>query len=164
LEKKTEGAEPEEETIKEAEVTETEDIEPEEETIKEAEITEAETLEEEKAEEEEIFEVEEKSSRRKEEEEKFVEERIYTVPLRRAWNMPANKRAPKSMRIIKAFVQKHMKVGVETSEEDEEEGGRVIIKNEVNQKIWSQGIEKPPRKVRIRVAKDEEGNVTVFLA
>jgi large subunit ribosomal protein L31e len=164
LEKKTEGAEPEEETIEEAEITETEDIEPEEETIKEAEITEAETLEEEKAEEEEIFEVEERPSRRKEEEEIFVEERIYTIPLRRAWNVPANKRAPKSMRIIKAFVQKHMKVGVETSEEDEEEGGRVIIKNEVNQKIWSQGIEKPPRKVRIRVAKDEEGNVTVFLA
>ena len=148
MEKKTEGAEPEEETIEEAE------------------ITEAETLEEEKAEEEEIFEeVEEKPSRRKEEEEKFVEERIYTVPLRRAWNVPAKKRAPKAIRMIKAFVQKHMKVGVETIEEDEEEeGGRVIIKNEVNQKIWSQGIEKPPRKVRIRVAKDEEDNVTVFLA
>jgi len=151
LEKKTESVEPEEETLEE-----------------EAKNTETETLEEEKDEEEEIFkaeEAEEKPSRRKEEEEKFVEERIYTVPLRRAWNVPAKKRAPKAMRMIKAFVQKHMKVGIEPVDEDEEEeGGRVIIKNEVNQKIWSQGIEKPPRKVRIRVAKDEEDNVTVFLA
>lgn len=147
MEKKNESVDPEEETL-----------------VEEAKNTEAETLEEEK-EKEEIFEAEEKPSRRKEEEEKFVEERIYTVPLRRAWNVPAKKRAPKAMRMIKAFVQKHMKVGVEPVDEDEEEeGDRVIIKNEVNQKIWSHGREKPPRKVRIRVAKDEEGNVNVFLA
>jgi ribosomal protein L31E len=34
----------------------------------------------------------------------------------------------------------------------------------VNERIWRRGIEKPPRRVRIRAAKDKEGNVTVFLA
>ena len=69
------------------------------------------------------------------------------------------------MRIIKAFIKRHMKVGELTiDEEGEEEGGRIIIDNEVNEKIWNRGIEKPPRRLRIRAAKDEEGNVTVFLA
>lgn len=109
---------------------------------------------------------EEAPPRRKEEEPEFVEERIYTIPLRRAWIMPPNKRAPKAIRIMKAFIQRHMKVGEEAVKEEgeEEEGGKIIISNEVNQEIWSRGIEKPPRKLRVRAAKDEEGNVTVFLA
>lgn len=101
------------------------------------------------------------------EEEEFVEERIYTVPLRKAWIVPPNKRAPKAMRLIKAFVIKHMKLEAgreEIDEEAEEEQRRLLISNEVNERIWRRGIEKPPRRVRIRAAKDKEGNVTVFLA
>lgn len=101
------------------------------------------------------------------EEEEFVEERIYTVPLRKAWIVPPNKRAPKAMRLIKAFVTKHMKLEAgreEIDEEAEEEQRRLLISNEVNERIWRRGIEKPPRRVRIRAAKDKEGNVTVFLA
>lgn len=130
---------------------------------KEAEIVE-EAAEEEISEEEEIE--EEAPPRRKEEKEEFVEERIYTIPLQRAWLMPPKKRTPKAIRIIKAFVQRHMKVGEVSiaGETEEEEGGRIIISNEVNEKIWRRGIEKPPRKLRIRAAKDEEGNVTIFLA
>ncbi len=103
---------------------------------------------------------------RRKEEEEFVEEKIFTIALRRAWMMPPRKRAPKAIRIIKAFVQRHMKVGKATAEErsEEKEGGRIIISNEVNEKIWSRGIEKPPRNLRIRAAKDEEDNVTIFLA
>ncbi|MCW3981522.1 MAG: 60S ribosomal protein L31 [Candidatus Bathyarchaeota archaeon] len=83
----------------------------------------------------------------------------------RAWIAPPKKRAPRAVRIIKAFVQRHMKVGeVAVEAEEEEERARIIISNEVNERIWRRGIEKPPRKLRIRAAKDEEGNVTVFLA
>ncbi|MCK4498590.1 60S ribosomal protein L31 [Candidatus Bathyarchaeota archaeon] len=92
-----------------------------------------------------------------------MEERIYTIPLSRAWIKPPKKRAPGAIRILEAFIQRHMKVG-EGPEIEEEEGGRIIISNEVNEKIWSRGIEKPPRKLRIRAAKDEAGNVTIFLA
>lgn len=115
---------------------------------------------------EEEGEEEKKPSRRKEEEEEFVEEKIYIIPLQRAWIMPPNKRAPKAIRLIKAFVKKHMKVGEKAVKEEgeEEEGERIIISNEVNTKVWSRGIEKPPRKLKIRAARDEEGNVTVFLA
>ena len=141
----------------------------EESTAQEADLEETEIAE---AKDEELFDEGEeereekpKPSARKEKEEEFVEERIYTIPLRRAWDVPRKKRAPKAMRIIKAFIKRHMKVGELTiDEEGEEEGGRIIIDNEVNEKIWNRGIEKPPRRVRIRAAKDEEGNVTVFLA
>jgi large subunit ribosomal protein L31e len=97
-------------------------------------------------------------------EEEIVEERIYTIPLGKAWIGPPRKRAPRAMRIIKSFLIRHMKL--EKKEEGEEEGEpkRLIISNEVNEKVWSRGIEKPPRKVRVRAAKDKEGNVTVYLA
>jgi large subunit ribosomal protein L31e len=100
------------------------------------------------------------------EEEEPVEERVYTVPLGKAWIMPANKRAPRAMRMLKTFIKKHMKLEArkETEEEEEEGPSRLIISNEVNLRIWSRGIEKPPRKIRVRAAKDKEGDVTVYLA
>ncbi|MEM2995717.1 MAG: 50S ribosomal protein L31e [Candidatus Bathyarchaeia archaeon] len=98
-------------------------------------------------------------------EEEIVEERIYTIPLSKAWIQPPNKRAPRAMRILKSFLIKHMKLEKRGGEmEEEEEPKRLIIANEVNEKIWSRGIEKPPRKIRVRAAKDKEGNVTVYLA
>jgi len=100
----------------------------------------------------------------KEEEEEIVEERIYTIPLGKTWIMPPNKRAPKAMRIIRSFVTKHMKLEKRGEGEEEEEPKRLVISNDVNEKVWMRGIEKPPRKIRIRAAKDKEGNVTVYLA
>ncbi|MGD9131842.1 MAG: 50S ribosomal protein L31e [Candidatus Bathyarchaeota archaeon] len=92
----------------------------------------------------------------------MVEERFYTIPLGKAWIVPRKKRAPKAARIVKSFVMKHMKVRTEA--EGEEEPERLVIDNEVNEKLWSRGIEKPPRKIRVRVVKDNEGVVTVLLA
>jgi large subunit ribosomal protein L31e len=109
-------------------------------------------------------EAEEKKKRGKEpEEEEIVEERIYTIPLRRAWIAPRKKRAPRAMRIIKSFIQRHMKVETEVKGEEEEEG-RLVISNEVNERLWSRGIEKPPRNIRVRAVKDKEGVVTLYLA
>ena len=96
------------------------------------------------------------------EDEDIVEERFYTIPLRKAWISPRKKRAPKATRIVKSFVLKHMKVRMIPDEEEEPE--RLVIDNEVNEKIWERGIEKPPRKIRVRVVKDKEGVVTVLLA
>ncbi len=111
-------------------------------------------------------EAEKPSRKKKEEEEEIVEERTYTVPLSKAWIMPANKRAPKAMRILKAFMIKHMKLKTakKAEGEEEEELGALIISNEVNERMWSKGIEKPPRNIRVRAAKDKDGDVTVYLA
>ncbi|MEM3703448.1 MAG: 50S ribosomal protein L31e [Candidatus Bathyarchaeia archaeon] len=112
-----------------------------------------------------LKEAEEAKPSREEVEEEIIEERFYTIPLGKAWLMPPSKRAPKAIRIIRDFVKRHMKL--ETRKENEEQGTepkKLIISNEVNERVWSRGIEKPPRKIRIRAAKDKDGNVTVYLA
>jgi ribosomal protein L31E len=139
----------EEETVDEIEQL-LADEEPLEETV------EAEAAEEEKA---------KPRRKKKEEEEEFADERIYTIPLGKAWVRPPKKRTPRAMQLIKDFVIKHMKMDMRTEVEEERgEMPRLVITNEVNEKVWSRSIEKPPRKIRVRVAKDNEGNVTVFLA
>lgn len=168
-EQKTEEAEEAEEP-KEPEpretVEEVKEPEVEEEKIEEAPEKAEETVEEEAAAEEELAPAEEeaKPSREKPEEEEIVEERIYTIPLSRAWIMPPNKRAPRAIRIIKSFLIKHMKLEAPREGEEEAEPRKLIISNEVNELVWSRGIEKPPRKIRVRAARDKEGNVTVYLA
>ena len=146
------------EELEEEELEETE--EPEEVLDSEVLEEEDEELEEELEEEEEFLEAKEKIGRKEKEEpeEDIVEERFYTIPLGKAWIVPRKKRAPKAARIVKSFVLKHMKVRTEA------EGEKLVVDNEVNEKLWSRGIEKPPRKIRVRVVKDKEGVVTVLLA
>jgi len=108
-------------------------------------------------------EAEAKAKKKKKEEETIVEERTYTIPLGKALIMPPRKRAPRAMHMIRAFIIKHMKIPTRAEEEDEE-APKVTITKEVNERIWDKGIEKPPRKIRVRATKDDEGNVTVHLA
>jgi large subunit ribosomal protein L31e len=108
---------------------------------------------------------EEAKPKRKKKEEEIVEERFYTIPLQKALIRPPKKRAPRAMQLIKIFVTKHMKMEMKvTEEEEEEELPQLIISKEVNEKVWDRGIEKPPRKIKTRVTKDKDGNVTVYLA
>jgi large subunit ribosomal protein L31e len=101
--------------------------------------------------------------RKKEVAEEIVEEKVYTIPLGRAWVSPRQKRAPRAIRLVKSFIQRHMKVREEALEEGEE-GEKVVISNEVNEKIWSRGIQKPPRRIRVRVTKDKDRIITIYLA
>jgi len=136
-----------------------------EETLEEAEKPKRKEIEEETEEEEEIVEEtleEAEKPKRKEIEEEIVEEKIYTIPLGKAWISQRKKRAPRAGRILKKFIQRHMKIKTEAEEGEETE--RLVVSNEVNEKIWSRGIEKPPRKIRVRAAKDKEGVITVYLA
>lgn len=103
--------------------------------------------------------------KKKEEGEEIVEERIYTIPLVKALARPPKKRAPRAMQLIREFIIKHMKLEIPVeAEEEKEELPKLVISNEVNEKVWSRGIEKPPRKIRVRAAKDKDGNVTLYLA
>ena len=74
------------------------------------------------------------------------------VPLRKAWNITRFKRAPRAITIIRNTVVKHMKVAA-----DEE----VYISQEVNEAIWSRGIENPPRKIKLSVTRHEGGDFPV---
>ena len=154
------------------EETEEKEEDIEEESIKEesAEMAEEEKTEEapeEEAEAEELAPEEEKKEKKKREEaeEEIVEERTYTIPLARAWIAPRKKRTPRAVRIVKSFIQKHMKIEERTATAEEEgEGEKLVISDEVNKKLWNRGIEKPPRNIRVRAVKDKEGIVTLYLA
>lgn len=159
----------------ETSVSETENLEemleqePEEVTAEPEEPTEAKETpaEEPEAEKEEAEEEEEKPAKKKKKgkEEEIVEEKVYTIPLGKATVRPPKKRAPRAIQLIQEFITKHMKLKMPVEEEEEEgELPRLIISSEVNEKIWNRGIEKPPRKIRVRAAKDSDGNVTVYLA
>ena len=140
--------------------TELEELLKEEETTEETVETEEEAV---PAEEEE--EAKPRERKKKKEEEEIVEERIYTIPLGKALVRPPKKRAPRALQLIRAFLNKHMKLEMHVvAEEEKSELPKLIISNEVNEKVWNRGIEKPPRKIRVRAAKDKDGNVTVYLA
>ncbi|MFQ6064686.1 MAG: 50S ribosomal protein L31e [Candidatus Bathyarchaeia archaeon] len=156
-------AEETERTEKTAEAEEHEEP-PTEESETAGELKETEEISTEEAEEPAEEEITEEVKEEVEEEEKpeIVEERIYTIPLSRAWIAPRRKRAPRAVRLVRSYIERHMKVGATPEEEGEAE--RLVISNEVNEKLWSRGIQKPPRRVRVRVAKDVEGTITVYLA
>lgn len=82
----------------------------------------------------------------------YVDERIYTVPFGRAWSTPKYKRAEKAVSILRKFVQRHMKPT------------EVNIDPSVNEEIWRNGISNPPRRIRVRLQKDDQGFVLVTLA
>ncbi|UCH37042.1 MAG: 60S ribosomal protein L31 [Candidatus Bathyarchaeota archaeon] len=84
-------------------------------------------------------------------EEEVIEDRLYTIPLRRAWIGSIRKRTPRALRILREFIKKHMKTE------------NVLIESSVNQKLWSRGIEKPPRKIRVRALKYRDDVVRVQL-
>jgi large subunit ribosomal protein L31e len=79
-------------------------------------------------------------------------ERIYTVPLSRAWIAQKYRRAEKAMFVLKQFTKRHMKPT------------EIIIDPSVNEAIWARGIKNPPRKIRVKMTKDNEGVVLVELA
>ncbi len=86
-------------------------------------------------------------------EEEIIDERIYTVPLRKAyWTGSRLRRSNRAVRILREFVERHMK--------PEE----IVIQPEVNERIWERGIQKPPRRIRIRATKNSEDLVRVYLA
>lgn len=79
-------------------------------------------------------------------------ERIYTVPLGRAWIAQKYRRAEKAIFVLKQFTERHMKPT------------DIIIDPSVNEAIWARGIKSPPRKIRVKMTKDNEGIVLVELA
>ncbi len=82
----------------------------------------------------------------------MVDERVYTIPLRDAKRARRTKRAPSAMRLIKNFLQRHMKPNI------------LKIHQSINHEIWERGIKKIPSKIRVKVTKDEAETVIAELA
>ena len=80
-------------------------------------------------------------------------ERIYVVPLRRAKIGRASRAAPRAVKHVRGFLNRHMKVAKED----------IWIDDSINKELWSQGKYKIPNKIRVRAVKFEDGVVEVTL-
>jgi large subunit ribosomal protein L31e len=74
----------------------------------------------------------------------MAEEKIFTIPLREAYDKPRTKRAKIAVNIVKDFLIKHMK------------SKNIRIGKSINENIWSRSIQKPPRRVRVHAVKEED--------
>jgi len=148
--------------VKEAEEVEVEEVKPElveaelektspAEEAKEVAKEEAEELKEEAKAKEVKEEAKPEAAAEEEEEElEIVEEKFYDLNLRRIWTAPREKRTPRAVRFLRAYISRRMKTD------------DVAISEEANSMLWARGISKPPRKIRVRAVKDKEGHVIVF--
>jgi large subunit ribosomal protein L31e len=80
-------------------------------------------------------------------------ERIYTVPLGDAYGAVRNKRVPRAVKMLRAFIARHMKA----------DGERVLLSQGLNTYLWARSIQKPPKRVKVRLIKDE-GAIRAYLA
>ncbi|MDH2899679.1 MAG: 50S ribosomal protein L31e [archaeon] len=78
-------------------------------------------------------------------------ERMYTVPLSRAWIAPRYRRTSRAVNVLKEFAERHMK------------SSEIKIDSELNETLWKRGITKPPRRITVKMTKDEDGLVTISL-
>ena len=86
------------------------------------------------------------------EKEEIIDERIYIIPFAKARRGPRIKRAKKSIRYLRGYMNRHFKPE------------SLVISQEVNEKIWERGAQKPPRKLKVRATKNIDGLVVVYLA
>ncbi|CAD6524628.1 Ribosomal protein L31e [metagenome] len=76
-------------------------------------------------------------------------ERVYTINLGKVLLSVDTHRAPRAINMIKEFARHHMK-----TEE-------IKIEEDLAHIIWSRGVRSPPRKIRVRMSKTDEGYILV---
>src|ERR1051326_5735710 len=77
--------------------------------------------------------------------------RVYTINLGKAWLTARYRRTDRVMNMVREFATKNMK------------SDEVKIDQDLGRHIWARGKTNPPRKVRVKMVKDEDDIVTVSL-
>ncbi|MCS6770045.1 MAG: 50S ribosomal protein L31e [Candidatus Caldarchaeum sp.] len=78
-------------------------------------------------------------------------EKVFTIPLGDAWKGSRLRRADAAVRIVKEYVKRHSKAE------------NVKISPKVVEKIWENGRQNPPRRIRVVLDEEDEETVTVRL-
>lgn len=71
-------------------------------------------------------------------------ERVYVIPLREAYDAPRTKRANKAVKIVRSFLERHMKTD------------KVKLDASINEALWECSREKPPRRIKVKVVKEKD--------
>ena len=78
-------------------------------------------------------------------------ERVYTIPLRDL--TPKWRRSERAIFAIRRYLSKHLKASP----------ANINIDKTINEKVFERGARKPPRKIRVRAMKFEDGVVETEL-
>ncbi len=73
-------------------------------------------------------------------------ERLYTVPLGDAYEAVRQKRVPKAVKLLRAFIERHMKA----------KGMKITLSTALNEHLWAHSIQRPPRRIKVRLIKDDD--------
>jgi len=93
------------------------------------------------------------SGRRSAEQEELGEEvGVLTISLRRAWEGSRPARTPRAVRIIRRAATRYLKP---------ENPGDLRLSEDLNRVLWPRGRTRPPRRVRVRIFKNEDGTYTL---
>jgi len=76
-------------------------------------------------------------------------ERVYTINLGKVLLSPNNQRAKRAINMVKEFARHHMK------------NEQIKIEEDLSHQIWKRGIKHPPRKIRVKMTKTDEGFILV---
>ncbi len=118
-------------------------IKEKEKEVKKIEKTEEKTVEEKK----EVKETEEKKTEEKKIEKpkkkEKTEEKIMTFSLKDAWKSPRTRRTRTAVKVLRDQIKRHVKKQ------------EVKIDKTLNEVLWSRGIQKPPRKIKVKLVISE---------
>ena len=78
-------------------------------------------------------------------------ERVYTINLGKVLLSANTRRSTRAINMIREFARHHMKTE------------NVKIDEDLAHEIWKRGIRHPPRKIRVRMTKTDEGSVLISL-
>jgi large subunit ribosomal protein L31e len=76
-------------------------------------------------------------------------ERVYTINLGKVLLSPNNQRAKRAINMVKEFARRHMK------------NEQIKLEEDLSHQIWQRGIRHPPRKIRVKMTKTDEGFILV---
>ncbi|MEK0322227.1 MAG: 50S ribosomal protein L31e [Nitrosopumilus sp.] len=76
-------------------------------------------------------------------------ERVYTINLGKVKLSQSQHRAVRAINMIREFARHHMKVE------------EIKIEEELAHQVWARGVRRPPRKIRVRMTKTDDGYILV---
>lgn len=71
-------------------------------------------------------------------------EKVYTIPLRDAFAVSKTKRANSATKTVKEYLTGKLKLS------------DVKLDQSINKALWMKGMKKPPRRIKIKVTKEED--------
>ncbi|MEM2302660.1 MAG: 50S ribosomal protein L31e [Candidatus Bathyarchaeia archaeon] len=77
------------------------------------------------------------------------EERVISINLRRVWDYSGYARTSKAIRLLREQAARHLKTSIDSIKIDES----------LNALIWSRGLKKPPRTIKVKVEKKEDNYI-----